>query len=271
MKSKILIPFLISISIHITLIFAGNTFYKPSEVFFQPGESAIEMKLVASIANPESKKFLTIDEKVDEKIVDLEEAKKVTEEPDIATETEPITIVDDSVKEVESILKDGEENNTTLLQDVSILEPITNKNEFNEIKREKAKKMFKEENPSETEDLIEEQGEAESNSIHSSEIVADMLDKGIIGSTVKGIIKPKYPISCRKNGHEGTCVLKAIIDSQGNCIDIKIIQRAGCAKLDESAIKALTNAQFVPAEQFGVKIDGSKKIAFKFKIGGCMD
>ena len=69
-------------------------------------------------------------------------------------------------------------------------------------------------------------------------MVADLKNKWVVTPTVSGVRKPKYPLTCRRRGHEGVTVVEVIIDEKGECMDIKIVKSAGCSRLDKSAMKA---------------------------------
>ncbi len=241
---KIVISLIIAITIHLALLFAGNAVYKPPEVYMQPGESAIEMTLVASIESPESKKTEIPEEIVEEK-------------PIVQTETEPeiVDVVEEPEIEPDSLLKAGKE----------VAPKIEKKDTTAQKEPEPEQPVIKEEAVKQ-DNIPETKSDENSNAVPSTEIVADMRDKGITAPSVNGVKKPKYPSSCRKKGHEGVCVLEATIDAKGNCVEVAIVQTAGCSKLDKSAITVLKKAKFSPAEQFGIKIKGSKKMGFKFRI-----
>lgn len=273
---KILTPFLIAVFIHLAFIFAGNKVYKPAEVYFEPGESAIEMKLVASIARPQTKTALFEEQKIEDEVVETEEVKeKVVEnepepvEPEIENEPEPVVFEDEIVDDPESLLKADtkpveKEFKEKVVKQQYMEEPI--ETELNETITENVQELIVNEEVLKNEELLDEQVEAETDSIPSTEIVADMLDKGISAPKVTGVQKPEYPYSCRKKGHEGVTILEVVVDQHGNCVDIKIVESAGCEKLDRSAIKVLKKAKFIPAEQFGIKVKGSKSMAFRFRI-----
>lgn len=336
---KILIPFLIAVFIHIAFIFAGNKIYKPAEVYFEPGESAIEMKLVSSIASPQTKTPLipeseiiketveTHKPEITEEIVEAEEPEEIVEteepettdeivetedleenvvekdpklqpeepeepeEPEVKTETEPVVLEEEINEEQKSLLK-ADTDPVIVEEEINIEQELILKEDKEPvketIKEEVVKQQNLEEKPKkpildnkiskndketkvnknvlEKKELLEEQIEADTDSTPSTEIVADTLDKGISAPKATGVKRPKYPYSCRKKGHEGVSVLEVVIDAQGNCVDIKIVKSAGCIKLDESAKKVLKKAKFIPAEQFGIKVTGSKKMAFRFRI-----
>lgn len=233
--------------------------YKPAEVYFKPGKSAIQIKLTSSIASPASKKALTRKEEIEEETDDISKTSP-TEPDDIATKQK--TFTKDIAKNEDSLISQNDwvEDKTDLLNKQKKIDT-----ERNIIKEQTLKKLA-EEGESEIQNLSLEQSDTESETIPSTERLADLLDKGITAPSISGIKKPKYPFSCRKKGHEGVTVLQATIDKNGRCTAIQIISTAGCPKLDESALKVLKNAKFSPGKSFGVNITSTKKMAFKFKI-----
>ncbi|MGR3317076.1 MAG: hypothetical protein ACUZ8O_01155, partial [Candidatus Anammoxibacter sp.] len=166
---KILIPFLIAIIIHAAFLFAGNSIYKPAEVYFQPGQSAIQMKLVSSIASLESKKSSTVKSEIKEEVI---------EEPEKLSEPEKIT-KPDLIPDQEAII-----DNTLNKSDQQITE-----NRTVDEQKQTAK-------VSEIDDQVNEQ-DTETDSVPSTEIVADLMSKGVTSPTVLGVEKPKYPLGCR--------------------------------------------------------------------------
>lgn len=262
---KILIPFLIAVFIHIAFIFAGNTIYKPAEVHFEHGESAIEMKLVASIESPQNSKPLTVENDViKEEVLPIEQK----------VEPEPVAVIEEIVEDMESLVQVEEKIKDILKEETPVVEnKLVEKDipepDIDEVEEEPVvKEEVVEEEKEVVEEVVEEEEERdlEVDTALSTEIVADMLDKGISSPSVTGVRKPRYPLSCRNAGHEGNCVLEAVIDSRGSCVEINIIQTAGCAKLDKAAIKVLKKAKYTPAEQFGLKVNSTKKMVFRFRI-----
>lgn len=74
-------------------------------------------------------------------------------------------------------------------------------------------------------------------------------DSGLLPSPVGGISalagNVVYPDSAKKNKIEGTVVLKAIIDKNGNPVDVEVIKGIGHG-CDEAAVKAVLKAKFKP-------------------------
>lgn len=263
---KLLIPFLIAIFIHLIFFLSWNAIYKPANIYFKHGESAIQMMLVASIDSPEMEKGSTLKEDSKEGIVEtVYEAKNQL----------------DTYEEIESIQPEAEIKDEKLVNDIVSDKGFTDNendvsknsslftNESDAAKKQIAEGMIQ---PEKSEEEIDSSGlsveheDSKEATMPSREEIADLLEKGIREAVISGIEKPEYPLSCRKNGHEGTVILEVTIDKNGSCIGINLVQSAGCSSLDKSARKSLKNARFNPAERFGIKISSTKKIAFRFKI-----
>ncbi len=58
---------------------------------------------------------------------------------------------------------------------------------------------------------------------------------------------PKYPEVARRNGWQGTVVLKALIEENGQCSKLRVEKSSGHKILDYSAMNAVKNWKFIPA------------------------
>ena len=67
------------------------------------------------------------------------------------------------------------------------------------------------------------------------------------GVRLLGKLSPHYPKRCQRTGHEGRVSLKVNVDTSGNVISVRVINSAGCEKLDQAAIEAVREAMFQPA------------------------
>jgi len=234
-KKNLIIAGLIALVLHIALVMAPNATSEP-EVIFKKGESSLKMHLVPSIASTASTKAIDdIQEEVhkeEEKSDSLEAVKK----PEIPKK-EQIKIEERIVQKVEQEKQE-----------------ITYGAEYFKTQKEiNTKQPQKQKNNTATQ--------------NSKEIIADVKVKGVtMGAMVKNVYKPSYPSSCKRQGHEGTTVLKVAILSKGKCGSIEIIKSAGCESLDKAAIKALKKAKYIPAKRLGVSFTTTKKLAFNFKL-----
>lgn len=257
---KIPVSFLIAVVVHVVFLFAGNAIYKPAEVYFQHGESAIQIKLISSIQSHERKETSAAKRTMEDDIA--EEAVKL-QNPD--SPSEPLKN-DSAIKSVlmpdqESVI-DSAMNETYQSKD----ESKTSDRQTSSDKSAKQNTNIVKENDQYKIARQVKDGDAESDSAPSTEIIADLMEKGITALAVTGVEKPEYPLSCRRKGHEGVAILESTIDKDGKCIDINVVKTAGCSELDESAMNALKKARYTPAKSFGVNIRSTKRIAFRFTI-----
>ena len=64
-------------------------------------------------------------------------------------------------------------------------------------------------------------------------------------------VKPRYPESARRQGVEGTVLLKMRITEQGRVEDLQVERSAGHPDLDQSALEAVRRWRFEPARRSG--------------------
>ena len=72
--------------------------------------------------------------------------------------------------------------------------------------------------------------------------------KGITAPGILSKVDPQYPQSARQAGQEGTVVLKIQILSTGRSGEIVIARSSGYQVLDEAAVTAVRQWQFIPAK-----------------------
>ncbi len=59
---------------------------------------------------------------------------------------------------------------------------------------------------------------------------------------------PKYPISAKRRGVEGSVLLNVIVNAEGLASEVSIKKSSGYSELDEAALNAVSNWRFVPAK-----------------------
>jgi periplasmic protein TonB len=64
-------------------------------------------------------------------------------------------------------------------------------------------------------------------------------------------VKPRYPESARRQGIEGTVLLKMHITEHGRVEDVQVERSAGHLDLDQAAIEAVKHWHFEPARRAG--------------------
>ena len=75
----------------------------------------------------------------------------------------------------------------------------------------------------------------------------DLVDKSIIAPEVISYYPPAYPNNLRRRGIEGKVQIKALIDKEGDVIEILIDTSSGYQSFDLNAIEAILKWKFKPA------------------------
>jgi len=81
-----------------------------------------------------------------------------------------------------------------------------------------------------------------------------------------GIPAPRYPPSCRRLGHAGTAIVRVEVREDCRPGRVELIQSAGCAELDRSALDALRRARFRPAQSFGRPVASFLEQRVRFQL-----
>lgn len=77
---------------------------------------------------------------------------------------------------------------------------------------------------------------------------------------------PIYPKTARDRGIEGKILLEVVVKEDGSALNVKLLSSSGSSLLDESAIDAVKNWQFIPAKKFGKFIQAKVIVPIEFKI-----
>ena len=77
---------------------------------------------------------------------------------------------------------------------------------------------------------------------------------------------PLYPKTARDRGIEGKILLEVVVKEDGSALNIKLLSSSGSSLLDESAIEAVKNWQFIPAKKFGKFVQAKVIVPIEFKI-----
>lgn len=113
-----------------------------------------------------------------------------------------------------------------------------------------------------TEEHLEETPEKNQTEITNT---ATVQTADILPSIVKNI-KPKYPRIAKKNGYEGTVLLKVEILKDGNVGKINIATSSGYALLDQAAIESIQKWKFSPAKKHNKCIDQWVQLPINFDL-----
>ncbi len=77
---------------------------------------------------------------------------------------------------------------------------------------------------------------------------------------------PIYPPLAINAGIEGTCIVKAVLDTLGRVVGVEVYKGSGNALLDEVAINACRNYQYTPAFQRDHPVSVWIKVPIKFEL-----
>ena len=74
-----------------------------------------------------------------------------------------------------------------------------------------------------------------------------------------------YPESAMQNGIEGKVVLSIVVDTAGQVKSIKVLESAR-NDLDKSAVKAIEQSQWIPAQKDGKPVEAGVIVPIQFKL-----
>jgi protein TonB len=77
---------------------------------------------------------------------------------------------------------------------------------------------------------------------------------------------PRYPASARRNGEEGTVMLRVAVTAGGAASRVDLERSSGYAALDEAALAAVKNWRFVPAQRGGEPVDAVVVVPVVFRL-----
>ncbi len=92
-------------------------------------------------------------------------------------------------------------------------------------------------------------------------------EKGVIAEAQPfKAVSPTYPRISRRRGEEGTVSLSIEVLKNGKAGKVSVVRSSGHKRLDESALRAAKKTAFVPATQFGKKIDSIMTLSYTFHL-----
>jgi protein TonB len=83
--------------------------------------------------------------------------------------------------------------------------------------------------------------------------------------------KPQYPHSARKEGREGTVVLRVLVDEEGRSKSLEVNHSSGFDALDSAALSAVRNWRFNPARHGDQRVESWVKIPIVFRLADSKD
>jgi protein TonB len=79
---------------------------------------------------------------------------------------------------------------------------------------------------------------------------------------------PRYPVSARRNGEQGTVTLRVFVTKDGAPANVSVHTTSGSPSLDRAALEAVKTWRFVPARQGTEPVDASVLVPIVFKLDG---
>jgi protein TonB len=77
---------------------------------------------------------------------------------------------------------------------------------------------------------------------------------------------PRYPASARRNGEEGTVLLRVAVSADGAAVRVDLERSSGSAALDDAASAAVRNWRFVPARRGGEAVEAVVVVPVVFRL-----
>lgn len=77
---------------------------------------------------------------------------------------------------------------------------------------------------------------------------------------------PVYPAVARRNGDEGTVMLRVLVNAEGAPVRVELDQSSGSGPLDGAALAAVKGWRFVPARRGTQNIEGWVRVPVVFRL-----
>lgn len=77
---------------------------------------------------------------------------------------------------------------------------------------------------------------------------------------------PRYPVSARRNGEQGTVTLRVLVDREGLPASVAIEKTSGYAPLDNAAREAVRNWRFAPARRGSQAVEAWVLVPVVFRL-----
>lgn len=78
--------------------------------------------------------------------------------------------------------------------------------------------------------------------------------------------KPEYPERARREGWEGTVLLRVLVDEEGKSKSIEVSRSSGFEALDQAAVKTVKGWRFYPARYGEMRVESWVKIPIVFSL-----
>lgn len=77
---------------------------------------------------------------------------------------------------------------------------------------------------------------------------------------------PRYPLAARRNGEEGTVMLRVLVTADGAAARVELDRTSGSASLDGAALEAVRGWRFVPARRGSQNVEDWVRVPVVFRI-----
>jgi periplasmic protein TonB len=79
---------------------------------------------------------------------------------------------------------------------------------------------------------------------------------------------PRYPVSARRNGEQGTVTLRVFVTREGVPATVTLHTTSGSSALDQAAVEAVKGWRFMPARQGSEPVEAWVLVPIVFKLDG---
>ena len=77
---------------------------------------------------------------------------------------------------------------------------------------------------------------------------------------------PRYPLAARRNGEEGTVILRVLVTADGAAARVELDRTSGSTSLDGAALEAVRGWRFVPARRGSQNVEDWVRVPVVFRI-----
>jgi TonB family protein len=95
--------------------------------------------------------------------------------------------------------------------------------------------------------------------------------RGRTGVTYAYSPKPEYPESARREGREGTVVLRVLVDEEGRSKSLEVNRSSGFEALDQAAVETVRRWRFLSARHGDKRVASWVRIPIEFNLADAED